>query len=104
MLGIGAGDRPQLDSALSNSILKAEMTQIRSLIWRLGQELARRPEARAKVKEVLAETQRIVTDDVKPRAKQAWRDAHPGIETAKRKLKSFAEEFREEYRKGRDGD
>ena len=86
------------------SILKVEMTLIQRLARRLGQELARRPEARAKAKEVLAETQRIVTDDVKPRAEQAWRDAQPGIETAKRKLKSVAEEFREEYRKGRDGD
>jgi deoxyribodipyrimidine photolyase len=84
--------------------LKADMTLIRRLAWRLGQELVRRPEARAKAKEVLAETQRVLNDDVKPRAKQAWRDAQPGIETAKRKLKSFAEEFREEYRKGRDGD
>ncbi len=80
------------------------MTQIRRLIWRLGQELVRRPEARAKAKEVLAETQRMVKDDIKPRAEEAWRDAQPGIENAKRKLKSFAQEFREEYRKGRDGE
>ena len=80
------------------------MTQIRRLIWRLGQELARRPEARAKVKEVLAETQRIVTDDVKPRAKQAWRDAQPQIASAKRRLTRVAQDMRDEYRKGRDGE
>ena len=80
------------------------MAQIRRLIWRLGQELVRRPEARAKAKEVLAETQRMVNDDIKPRAAEAWRDAQPAIENAKRKLKSFAQEFREEYRKGRDGE
>lgn len=80
------------------------MMQLRRLIWRLGQELARRPEARAEAKELLAKTQRIVNDDVKPRAKKAWRAAQPEIETAKRKLRSLAEEFREEYRKGRDGE
>ena len=80
------------------------MTLIRRLLWRLGQEVARRPEAGAKAKEALAETQRIVTDDLKPRAEKAWRDAQPQIENAKRKLKSLAEEFREEYRKGRDGE
>ena len=80
------------------------MTLIRRLMWRLGQELARRPEARAKAQEVLAETQRIVTDDIKPCAEKAWRDAQPEIEHAKRKLKSFAQELREEYRKGRDGE
>ncbi len=77
---------------------------MRRLIWRLGQELVRRPEARAKAKEILAETQRMVNDDIKPRAEEAWRDAQPEIENAKRKLKSFAQEFREEYRKGRDGE
>ena len=92
------------DAGLSVSILKIEMTQIRRLIWRLGQELVRRPEARTKAKEVLDETQRIVTNDIKPRAEKAWRDAQPEIEKAKRRLKSFAEEFREEYRKGRDGE
>ena len=80
------------------------MMPIRHLIWRIGRELARRPEARAKAKEVLAETQRIVNDDIKPRAEQAWREAQPEIENAKRKLKGFADEFREEYRKGRDGE
>ena len=54
------------------SILKAQMTLIHRLIRRLGQEVARRPEARAKAKEVLAETQRIVRDDITPRAKKAW--------------------------------
>ena len=86
------------------SILKVQMTHIHRLIWRLGRELARRPEARAKAKEVLAETQRIMRDDIKPRAEKAWRDTQPEIENAKRKLKGFVEEFREKYRKGRDGD
>ena len=80
------------------------MTLIRNLIWRLGRELVRHPEARTKAKEVLAETQRIVTDDITPRAKKAWRDAQPKIENTTRKLKNFAEEFRAEYRKGRDGE
>lgn len=93
-----------LGPAGASFIQKAEMTQITRLLRLLGQELARHPEARTKVEEALAKTQRVVTDDVTPRAKQAWRDAQPGIETAKRRLKSIAAEFREEYRKGRDGD
>ena len=80
------------------------MTLIRRLAWRIGQELVRRPEARAKAKEVLVETQRVLNDDVKPRAQQAWRDAQPEIEKARLNLKQFAEELRDEYRKGRDGE
>ena len=71
------------------TILRADMTLIRRLVWWLGQELARRPEARAKAKEVLAETQRVLNDDVKPRAKQAWRDAQPN-----RDSQTQAEELR----------
>ena len=62
----------------------AEMTLLRLLALRLGQELARRPEARAKAKEVLVKTQRLVNEELKPRAQQAWREAQPEIETAKR--------------------
>ncbi len=50
------------------------MTLLRRLAWRLGQELARRPEARAKAKEMLTETKRVVNDDLKPRVQQAWRN------------------------------
>ena len=82
------------------SILMAEMTLLRLLALRLGQELARRPEARAKAKEALVKTQRLVNEELKPRAQQAWREAQPEIETAKRRLKSFAEELRAKYRKG----
>ena len=70
---------------------------------RIGQELARRPEARAKAAEVLTKTQRVLNDDVKPRAQQAWKDAQPEIQRAKSKLKRVAQEVREEYRKGRHG-
>ena len=85
---------------VSISILMAEMTLLRLLALRLGQELARRPEARAKAKEALVKTQRLVNEELKPRAQQAWREAQPEIETAKRRLKSFAEELRAKYRKG----
>ncbi len=78
------------------------MTLLRRLAWRLGQELARRPEARAKAKEMLTETKRVVNDDLKPRVQQAWRNAQPEVENAARRLRGFAEELREEYRKGRD--
>ena len=40
---------------------------------------------------------------VKPRAKQAWREAQPKIENAKLGLKRFAQRVRDEYRKGHDG-
>ena len=80
------------------------MTHIRRLIWRLGRELARHPEARATAKEVLAETQRIVRDDIKPRATKAWRESQPEIENAKRKLKGLVHDVREKYRQVRDGD
>lgn len=80
------------------------MTLIRRLVWRLGRELARRPEARAKAREVLAETQRVLKDDIKPRAQKAWRDAQPEIAKATLNLKRLADEVRDEYRKGRNGE
>ena len=79
------------------------MTLLRRLALRVGQELARRPAARAKAAQVLAKTQRVLHDDIKPRAQQAWRDAQPEIQHAKSKIQSVAKEVREEYRKGRDG-
>ena len=80
------------------------MKLLRLLALRAGQELARHPEARAKAEEALAKTQRTLKEDITPRAQQAWRNAQPEIETAKRRLKRFAEELRDEYRKGRDGE
>lgn len=80
------------------------MTLIRRLVWRLGRELARRPEARAKARGVLAETQRVLNDDIKPRAQKAWRDAQPEIAKATLNLKRLADEVRDEYRKGRNGE
>ena len=72
------------------------MNLLRRLVIRAAQELAANPEARAKASRVLEE-------DVKPRAKQAWRQAQPEIENAKLGLKRFAQRVRDEYRKGRDG-
>ena len=69
----------------------------------MGQELARNPDARAKAAEVVAKTQRLLNDDIKPRARQAWQNAQPDIEHAKREIKRVAQEVRDEYRKGRDG-
>lgn len=80
------------------------MSLLHRLALRLGSELARRPEARAKAAQVLAQTERVLNDDVKPRAKQAWRDAQPEIERTTRKLTRLAEKVRDEYRKGRDGE
>ena len=80
------------------------MRLLRWLALRVGQELARKPAARAKAAQVLAKTQRVLNDDIKPRAQQAWRDVQPGIQHATRELKRVARELRDEYRKGRDGD
>ena len=79
------------------------MSLLHRLAMRVGWQLARDPAARAKAAETLAKTQRVLKDDIKPRAEQAWRDAQPGIEHAKRRLAGFAKEIRDEYRKGRDG-
>ena len=73
------------------------------LAMRVGWRLAQNPAARAKAAETLAKTQRVLKDDIKPRAEQAWRDAQPGIEHTKRRLSGFAKEIRDEYRKGREG-
>ncbi len=80
------------------------MRLLRRLALRVGQELARKPAARAKATQVLAKTQRVLNDDIKPRAQQAWRNVQPGIQHATRELKRVARELRDEYRKGRDGD
>ncbi len=74
-----------------------EMSLLRRFVIRAAQELRHNPEARAKASQVLEE-------QVKPPAKPAWREAQPKIEHAKLGLKRFAQEVREEYRKGRDGE
>jgi ferric-dicitrate binding protein FerR (iron transport regulator) len=80
------------------------MRLLRRLVLRVGQELARNPDARAKAAQDLARTQRAMNDDIKPRAQQAWRDAQPEIQHAKRRLQRVAQELRKQYRKGRDGE
>ena len=70
---------------------------LRRFVIRAARELRHNPEARAKASQVLEE-------DIKPRAKQAWREAQPKIENAKFELKRFAQRVREEYRKGRNGE
>ena len=85
-------------------ILNREMSLLRRLALRVGQELAKNPNVRAKAAQVLTKTQQMLNDDVKPRAEQAWRDAQPEIERTKHRLKRVAHNVREEYRKGRDGE
>ena len=80
------------------------MTLLRRLAIRAARELARRPEVRARAKETLINATHVFNEEVKPRAKEAWRDAQPGIEHAKARLKRFAQKLRNEYRKGRDGE
>ncbi len=80
------------------------MKLLRLIARRAGRELARHPEARDSAAEVLAKAQRVLNDDIKPRAQQAWRDAQPEIANAKRMLKRATQNLRDEYRKGRDGD
>ena len=60
-------------------------------------------EVRAKAKETLTNATRVFNEEVKPRSKDAWRDAQPDIEHAKARLKRFTQKLRDKYRKGRDG-
>ena len=73
------------------------MSLFTRLVARAAQELRQNPEARAKASEILE-------DDVKPRAKEAWKDAQPKIADAKRGVLRFMKDVRDEYRKGRDGE
>ena len=73
------------------------MSLLRRLVVNAARVLVQNPEARAKAREVLEE-------EVKPRAKEAWREARPEIERAGRGLKRFAHRVREQYRRGRQGD
>ncbi len=73
------------------------MSLLRQFVMRAAQELAQKPETRAKASKVFEE-------DVMPRAKQTWREAEPKIGNAKLGLMRFAQRVREEYRKGRDGE
>ena len=78
------------------------MSLLHRLALRVGWELARHPETRAKAARTLAKTQRVLNDDIKPRAQRAWRDAQPEIEHVKRRLTRVAKELGDAYRKGRD--
>ena len=80
------------------------MMLLRRLAIHAARELARRPEVRARAKETLTNATRVFNEELKPRAKEAWRDAQPGIEHAKARLKRFDQKLRDEYRKGRDGE
>ena len=93
-LGMGGPRRPACRFRLYWT--QHEMSLLRRFLIRAAQELGHNPKARAKASQVLEE-------DVKPRAKQAWREAQPKIENAKLGLKLFAQRVRDEYRKGRDG-
>ena len=95
---------PVNTAAKHAAILKAAMSLLHRLALRVGLELARNPEARVKAAQTLAKTQRALRDDIKPMAQQAWRNAQPEIEHAKRRLTGFANELRDEYRKGRAGE
>ena len=79
------------------------MSLLHRLALRVGWELARRPEARAKAAQTLANAQRVLKNDIKPRAQRAWQDAQPELERAKHRLTRFAKELRDQYREGRDG-
>jgi hypothetical protein len=73
------------------------MSLLRRLVVNAARVLVQNPQARAKAREVLEE-------EVKPRAKEAWREARPEIEKAGRGLKRIARNVRDQYRKGRQGD
>ncbi len=73
------------------------MPFLRRLVITAARALVQNPEARAKAREVLDK-------EVKPRAKEAWREARPEIERAGRGLKQFARKVRDQYQRGRRGD
>ena len=70
------------------------MSLLRRLVVNAARVLVQNPQARAKAREVLEE-------EVKPRAKEAWREARPEIEKAGRGLKRLARRVQEQYRRGR---
>ena len=80
------------------------MKLLSRLAIRVAQELARNPKARAKIAQGLAKTSRKLNEDLKPRARQAWKEAQPEIELAKNGLRRFVQGVRAEYRKGRNGE
>jgi hypothetical protein len=73
------------------------MSLLRRLVVNAARVLVQNPQARAKAREVLEE-------EVKPRVKEAWREARPEIEKAGRGLKRLARRVREQYRRGRQDD
>ncbi len=79
------------------------MRLLSRLALRAAQELARNPEVRAKTVQVLTKTSRKFSQDFKPRVSQAWQDAQPELKSAGRGLRRLVEDFRNEYRKGRNG-
>ena len=78
------------------------MSFLHRLALRVGWELARNPETRAKAARTLAKTERMLNDEIKPRAQRAWRHAQPEIERAKCRLTRVAKELRDAYRRERD--
>ena len=80
------------------------MTILKRLAIRAARELACRPEVRARAKDALTNATRVFNEEVKPRTKEAWRDAQPSIEHAKAALKRFTQKLQDEYRKGRAGE
>ena len=80
------------------------MGWLHRLARRIGQEWARKPAARAKAAQAVAETQRVLNDNIKPRAQRAWRNVEPEVQHATREITRVAEELRDEFRKGRDGE
>ena len=77
---------------------------LRRLALRVGQELARNPDARGGAAQVLVKTQRVLNDDIKPRAQKVWREAHHEIQHVELRLQRVAQGLRGEYRKGCNGE
>lgn len=94
---------PKRSVVRTRAVYCNDMGLLHQLVRRIGWQLARHPAARAKAAQVLAKTERVIRDDVTPRARQAWRDAQPEIAQAKHKLARVAKQLRDEYRKGSAG-
>ena len=80
------------------------MGLIKRLAARAIQELARNPEARAKLPQGVKVTSQKFNEEVNPRAKRAWQEAQPELKRTRSRIGVFMEEVRDEYRKGRRGE
>lgn len=72
------------------------MGLIQRFLANAARELASDPEKREQAK-------RVYKDDVEPAAREAWREAQPEVQKAKKKLFDFAKDVKKQFRDGLEG-